>query len=175
MAGGRHMDQKQPYLDKNLHAATQAEHQVERRLLLDVVVGQGAAVLKLLAGEDQALLVRRDAAAAKLDYLTKKCCKNSRGAETTRKAASGEADNSRAEIVARSPLLVLDLRLHVLDGVAGLDLERNRLAGQGLQTTALVTERTRLRNGGTPSETTRRNEGRTAEHQARNQCSGIVP
>ena len=40
---------------------TEAQHQVERRLLLDVVVGQRAAVLELLASEDQALLVRRDA------------------------------------------------------------------------------------------------------------------
>ena len=31
---------------------------MEGRLLLDVVVAQGAAILKLLAGEDQALLVR---------------------------------------------------------------------------------------------------------------------
>jgi len=34
---------------------------VESRLLLDVVVLEGSAVLELLAGEDQALLVRRDA------------------------------------------------------------------------------------------------------------------
>ena len=34
---------------------------MERGLLLDVVVGERAAVLELLAGEDQALLVRRDA------------------------------------------------------------------------------------------------------------------
>ena len=34
---------------------------MERGLLLDVVVGEGAAVLKLLAGEDEALLVGRDA------------------------------------------------------------------------------------------------------------------
>jgi hypothetical protein len=34
---------------------------VEGGLLLDVVIGQGAAVLQLLASEDQALLVRRDA------------------------------------------------------------------------------------------------------------------
>ena len=40
---------------------TQTEDQVESRLLLDVVVGKSAAVLELLAGEDQALLVRRDA------------------------------------------------------------------------------------------------------------------
>ena len=42
-------------------ATTKAEHQVEGRLLLDVVVGERAAVLELLAGEDQALLVRGDA------------------------------------------------------------------------------------------------------------------
>ncbi|CAM9833534.1 unnamed protein product, partial [Ectocarpus fasciculatus] len=48
-------------LDEDLHAATQAEHQVESRLLLDVVVRQSAAVLQLLAREDQTLLVRRDA------------------------------------------------------------------------------------------------------------------
>merc|ERR550514_2147823 len=43
------------------HAATQAKHQVQGRLLLNVVVGEGAAVLELLAGEDQALLIGRDA------------------------------------------------------------------------------------------------------------------
>ena len=73
-----------------LAAAAEAEHQVERRLLLDVVVGERAAVLELLAREDEALLVGRDA------------------------------------------LLVLDLRLHVLDRVGRLDLERHRLAREGL-------------------------------------------
>jgi hypothetical protein len=34
---------------------------VESALLLDVVVGQGTAILELLAGEDEALLVGRDA------------------------------------------------------------------------------------------------------------------
>ena len=62
-------------LDKDLHATTQAQHQVEGGLLLDVVVGQGAAILQLLAGKDQALLVWGNA------------------------------------------LLVLDLGLHVLNGV----------------------------------------------------------
>ena len=38
-----------------------AEMQVEGRLLLDVVVRQRAAVLQLLAGKDQALLVWWDA------------------------------------------------------------------------------------------------------------------
>jgi hypothetical protein len=40
---------------------TQTEDQVESRLLLDVVIGKSAAVLELLAGEDQALLVRGNA------------------------------------------------------------------------------------------------------------------
>ena len=48
-------------LDEDLHAASQAKHQVESRLLLDVIVLKGSAVLELLAGEDQALLVGRDA------------------------------------------------------------------------------------------------------------------
>ena len=34
---------------------------MQRRLLLDVVVGQRATILELLAGEDQALLVRGNA------------------------------------------------------------------------------------------------------------------
>jgi hypothetical protein len=63
---------------------------MESRLLLDVVVAQGAAILQLLAGEDETLLVRRDA------------------------------------------LLVLDLGLDVVDGVARLHLEGDSLARQGL-------------------------------------------
>ena len=45
-------------LERGLNdAATETEHQVESGLLLDVVVGESAAILELLAGEDQALLV----------------------------------------------------------------------------------------------------------------------
>jgi len=47
-------------LDENLHTTTQTEDKVKGRLLLDIVVGEGTAILKLLAGEDQALLVGRD-------------------------------------------------------------------------------------------------------------------
>merc|ERR1719362_843897 len=68
-------------------SSAQAKHQVQRRLLLDVVVGQRAAILQLLASENQTLLLGRDA------------------------------------------LLVLDLRLHVLDRVVGLDIESDGLAG----------------------------------------------
>jgi hypothetical protein len=63
---------------------------VKGGLLLDVIVGEGAAILELLAGEDEALLVGRDT------------------------------------------LLILDLGLHVVDGVGGLDFEGDRLAGEGL-------------------------------------------
>jgi len=57
------------------------------RLLLDIVIGEGATVLELLASEDQALLIRRDT------------------------------------------LLVLNLALDVVDGVGGLDLKSDGLAG----------------------------------------------
>src|SRR6185503_1618463 len=77
-------------LDKDLHTTTQTEHQVEGGLLLDVVVRQGAAILKLLPSKDQTLLVRGDA------------------------------------------LLVLDLRLHVVNGVRRLHLQGDGLAGEGL-------------------------------------------
>jgi hypothetical protein len=43
-----------------LHTTTEAEDEMKGRLLLDVVVRQGAAILELLAGENQSLLVRRD-------------------------------------------------------------------------------------------------------------------
>ncbi len=48
-------------LDKDLHATTQPQHQVESGLLLDVVVSQGAPILQLLASKDQPLLVRGNA------------------------------------------------------------------------------------------------------------------
>jgi hypothetical protein len=69
---------------------TEAEDQVEGRLLLDVVVRQGAAILELLSSEDETLLVRGNS------------------------------------------LLVLDLALHIVDCVRGLDLKGDGLARQGL-------------------------------------------
>jgi hypothetical protein len=57
--GGESENSREKLTD--LHAATKTEDEMESRLLLDVVVGQGATVLELLAGEDQALLVRGDA------------------------------------------------------------------------------------------------------------------
>ena len=47
-------------LHEDLHATTETEDEVEGGLLLDVVVSKGAAVLQLLAGKDQTLLVGWD-------------------------------------------------------------------------------------------------------------------
>ncbi len=49
-------------LDEDLHdTASESEDEVESGLLLDVVVGEGAAVVELLTREDQSLLIRGDA------------------------------------------------------------------------------------------------------------------
>ena len=48
-------------LDDTDTTTAKSEDQVEGGLLLDVVVRKSAAVLELLAGEDQALLIGRDA------------------------------------------------------------------------------------------------------------------
>jgi hypothetical protein len=45
----------------NLHTTTKAEDEMEGGLLLDVVIRESAAILKLLASENQSLLVRGDA------------------------------------------------------------------------------------------------------------------
>lgn len=71
-------------------ATTEPEHEVERGLLLDIVVREGPAVLELLSGENQTLLIRGDT------------------------------------------LLVLDLRLDIVDRVAGLHVERDGLTREGL-------------------------------------------
>ena len=75
-------------LDEDLHATSKTEHEMEGGLLLDVIVGKSAAVLELLAGEDEALLVGRDT------------------------------------------FLILDLGLHVVDGVGWLDLKSDGLTSE---------------------------------------------
>jgi len=47
-------------LDEDLHATSQPKNQVQSGLLLDVVVREGPTILKLLASEDQPLLVGWD-------------------------------------------------------------------------------------------------------------------
>ena len=48
-------------LPRTLHATTETKDEVKGRLLLDVVVRESAAVLELLAGEDETLLIGGDA------------------------------------------------------------------------------------------------------------------
>ncbi|KAF7650041.1 hypothetical protein LDENG_00131340, partial [Lucifuga dentata] len=48
-------------LHEDLHASSQTQNKMEGRLFLDVVVGEGAAIFKLLTSKDQTLLVWRDA------------------------------------------------------------------------------------------------------------------
>jgi hypothetical protein len=77
-------------LDKDLHSSSESQDEMKSRLLLDVIVRQSSAVLKLLSSEDESLLIRGDA------------------------------------------LLVLDLGLDILNGVCGLDVKSDGLAGQSL-------------------------------------------
>merc|ERR1740130_2437521 len=48
-------------LDDDLHSAAKPKHKVEGRFLRDVVVTQSATILQLLAGEDEPLLIGRNA------------------------------------------------------------------------------------------------------------------
>ena len=47
-------------LNEDPHTTSETEDEMESRLLLDVVIGEGAAVFKLLSGEDESLLVQGD-------------------------------------------------------------------------------------------------------------------
>ena len=47
-------------LDEDLHTTSESEDEMESRLLLDVVVGEGSAVFELLSSEDESLLIGRD-------------------------------------------------------------------------------------------------------------------
>jgi hypothetical protein len=48
-------------LDKDLHTTGDKEDEGESGFLLDIVVGEGAAVLELLSGKDETLLIGGDA------------------------------------------------------------------------------------------------------------------
>jgi hypothetical protein len=50
----KQINEKETYL----HPSTQAEHQVQGGLLLDIIIRKGPSILQLFPGEDKALLVR---------------------------------------------------------------------------------------------------------------------
>ena len=77
------------------------------RLLLNVIVGQCAPVLELFAGENETLLVGRDAA------------------EDVRRLRETKTERY-------IPFLVLDFRLDIVDGIRRLDLEGDGLSGESL-------------------------------------------
>jgi len=61
--GGLHLESDSltgKSLDENLHTSAKTKHQVQSRLLLNIVVSQGTAILQLLTGKNKALLVRWD-------------------------------------------------------------------------------------------------------------------
>merc|ERR1711944_222817 len=47
-------------LDEDLHTTTESEHEMEGGLLLNVVIGEGSSILKLLTSEDESLLIGWD-------------------------------------------------------------------------------------------------------------------
>merc|ERR1712151_287150 len=44
-------------LNEDLHTTSESQHKMESGLLLDVVIGEGSAVLELLTSEDESLLI----------------------------------------------------------------------------------------------------------------------
>jgi len=48
-------------LDEDLHSTAESEHEMESGLLLNIVVRKGSAILELLSGEDESLLIGGDA------------------------------------------------------------------------------------------------------------------
>ena len=93
---------------------------MEGALLLDVVVREGATVLELLAGEDQPLLVRGDP----LLVLKVKVSSRTGGQPISGRNGPHEGRFTHG--------IYLDLGLHILDGVRGLNLKSDGLAGEGL-------------------------------------------
>ena len=71
--GGIDVDSDDPAghrLGKHPHSATQSEHQVKSALLLDVIVGETAAILELFSSENETLLIWGNA----LLVLKKRLC-----------------------------------------------------------------------------------------------------
>jgi hypothetical protein len=153
-------------LDEDLHTSPEPEHKVEGGLLLDVVVAESPAVLELLAGEDEPLLIGRNALLVLdlgLDVLNGVAGLNVEGdglackgldedlhtsPEPEHKVEGGLlldvvvaespavlellAGEDEPLLIGRNALLVLDLGLDVLNGVAGLNVEGDGLACKGL-------------------------------------------
>ena len=91
-----------------LGTSTQTQDQVQGTLLLDVVVAQGTAILQLLPGKDETLLVRGNSYKKRGERL--------------------DTDHRQDSLT----LLVLNLGLYILDRVGWLDLKGDGLSGKCL-------------------------------------------
>ena len=96
-----------------LGAPPQAQHQMEGGFLLDVVIGQGATVFELFAGEDEALLIGWDAFFVYMGHTH----------TFELKFRSGGLKGGKR---------TLDLGFDIVDGVGGFDLEGDGFAREGL-------------------------------------------
>jgi len=153
-------------LHEDLHSTAEAKDEMEGRLLLDVVVGEGASILELLSGKDKALLVRRDSffvldlglhglnRIRGLDLEGDGLASQSlyedlhSSTETEHQMEGGLlldvvvgegtailqllSGKDKTLLVRRNSFFVLDLSLHRLDGIRGLNLQSNGLASECL-------------------------------------------
>jgi len=152
-------------LHEDLHTSSEPQDQVECGLLLDVVVGQGPAILQLLSGKDQPLLVRGDPFLVLdlglhiLDGVRrlnlKSDCLACQGLHEDLHTSPEPEDQVECRLlldvvvregpailkllaskdqpllIRRDAFLVLDLGLHIFDGVGRLHFQGDRLASQG--------------------------------------------
>jgi len=152
-------------LHKDLHATTETEHQVEGRFLLDVVVCQGTAILELLSGKDEPLLVWWDTLLVlnfRLNVINGVGALHLQGdglagqglnkdlhttTETEHQMKGGLlldvvisqgaavlqllSSENKPLLVWWDSLLILNFRLHVINGVGTFHLQSDGLAGEG--------------------------------------------
>lgn len=140
------------------HTTTKTEHQVEGRLLLNVVVRKRAAILELLSGEDETLLVRGDT------WKRQGNEGSAFGAHTAHwwmECSIAKCSHNTCTFSQRMSLrnsirtfLILDLGLDLLDRVTRLDLEGDGLSRESLDEDLHPTEKQNV------SKTNKANKGR---------------
>jgi len=153
-------------LDEDLHTSSQSEHEMEGRLLLDVVVGESSPILELFSSEDQPLLIWRNAFLVldlSLDVLdairwfdlesdglasqgldedlhTSSQSENEMEGRLLLDVVVGESSSilqllsseDQPLLIGWNAFLILNLGLHVLNGVRWLDLESDGFPSEGL-------------------------------------------
>merc|ERR1712013_323727 len=139
-------------------SSAQTQHQVQRRLLLNVIIRQSAPILQLLTRENQTLLLGRDTLLIlnlRLHIQSDGLSRQSLDENLHRTAAQAQhqmqsrlflsvivaqrtpilqllSRENEALLLGRNALLVLNLGLHVLDRIIRLHVERDRPSREGL-------------------------------------------